>query len=273
MNRVISEGALDLVSLPGMPEINDLNYYDDRFYLTNSMLGKLKDSPAHLQAYLDGHREENAAFTFGDAVHKGILEPDKWDEIIVWDETMFPEPDKTLRTKANKEWLEGFKQKHEGKLVLHSKDYKSASRMVESFREKPEAVACLDNAEVELIALCEIEGVPMKCKGDIVKVGETIIDIKTSSSPLLEDFKQSCEKYGYYRQAALYTHMFNAKNFVFLVIDKAAPHPVFHYRVSKEKMEQGWREAIDLINQFKYYFDKDDLFGDKIEQAVTFGEL
>ena len=42
----IFNGVEESHHIVGMDMINDDNYYDDRSYFTNSMLGKLKEAPA-----------------------------------------------------------------------------------------------------------------------------------------------------------------------------------------------------------------------------------
>ncbi|MBC8295900.1 MAG: PD-(D/E)XK nuclease-like domain-containing protein, partial [Pelagibacterales bacterium] len=61
----------------------DKNYYADKEYITNSMLGMLNKSPQHLQRYFDGHREESPALNFGSAFHTMILEPHRMDDEVV----------------------------------------------------------------------------------------------------------------------------------------------------------------------------------------------
>jgi exodeoxyribonuclease VIII len=254
------------------PIINDDNYYDDRYYITNSMLGKLKESPAVLQEYLAGGGFlTTKALSIGDALHKSILEPDKFISTIkTWSQNDLPVPDKTMRTKANKDWLTKFVEDNPSMTILKDVEHDMVLKMRDSIIKKAEAYT---KGEHEYIALKEINGVAVKSKGDILhEDGETLVDIKTTGDCSLESFKESCEKYGYYRQAAMYCDMFERKKFAFLVVEKKAPFKVAYYEVSKSSMDKGRKEYMDLLEQYKYYF-KEDMFGDRVEEHLITGIL
>jgi len=248
--------AKEEASLAHLPTINDNNYYDDRSYISNSMLSMLNESPAKLQSYLNMEPQPAYnAFMVGDAVHKGILEPHKFNsQVTFWRQDMLPKPEKTLRTKENSVWLAKEKAQHPDKVMLSEKDYKEVNAMVSSVLSKPRCLELLEGANYELMALKSVEGIYMKSKGDIVRHDKTLVDIKTTKSININDFRESCENYGYWRQAALYAHMFNCDNFSFMCVEKTAPYPVAIYHVPKEKMEAGWNDLVRLIGLYKQYF-------------------
>jgi hypothetical protein len=259
-----SAGAHETGFLAGMPEINDDNYYDDRKYITNSMLSMLNESPAKLKAYLDSEKQKEVnAFVVGDAVHKGILEPEKFNKIMIWRTEDMPQPDKTLRTKENAVWLARLKANHEGEIILAEKDYALVKGMVNSIKSKPRCEELLSDAHYELIALRTVRGINMKSKGDIVRNDKTLIDIKTTKSIDINSFRESCDNYGYWRQAALYAHMFDCDKFSFICVEKTAPYPVAVYHVPHEKLQKGWEDVTRLIGLYKQYF---------IEQSLTISE-
>lgn len=254
----------------GLPFINDENYYDDKRYVTNSMLSKLYQSPDKLAAYLSGQKDFNEAFAIGDAVHKGILEPHKL-KMAVWDNSMLPSPDQTLRANVNKEWLNKFKEKNTDSIILTSKEYNDVMGMIDSINRREEVMSEIRGAKYETIALKWINGVPCKAKADIIQ-GSTIIDIKTTNNVELNDFKNSCIDYGYFRQAAFYLNMFNASKFKFIVVEKSAPYRVAMYEMSIESINKGWNEIVSLLETYKYYF-VEDLFGERISNNVIKGVL
>jgi len=261
------------VSLEECPVISEPSYYDDNSYITNSMLSLLNKSPMHLKEYLMGKKQESDAFSLGEAVHRGILEPDKFKQIVVWSERDFPKPDKTIRTKENRDWFNKFKHANEGKLLLSEGAYQTACEMIDSIYNKPDAYLEFADSDYELMALRKINGVPCKSKGDVVcRSSDYVKDLKTTKDSEIEAFKESCEKYGYYRQAAMYCHMFGKKKFKFIVVQKTRPYHVGVYEVSKEKLNQGWKEVKLLINLYKEYFT-DDPFEDKANNHVMTGTL
>jgi hypothetical protein len=269
-NRTVFDGVTEEHCLDDMPMINDFNYYDDRSYITNSMLGKLKESPQTLKEYLDsGVGISSTALIMGDALHKGILEPDKYKHnLVIWNEDMFPVKGKTLRTKENKVWLAQLQEMNIEKQLIHTKDFNTVESMIASIKGKPNAIKYLEDAVYEQISIAEINGVGMKSKGDILRNDEWLIDIKTTSDIRQDAFVDSCKKYGYYRQAAMYLEMFDKKRFGFLVVEKKAPYKVAFYEVTEESIQQGREELYVLLEEYKHYFRNEP---QKIDEALITG--
>jgi len=260
-------------ALPEMDYINDDNYYDDKTYITNSMLTMLDESPGKMQDYLDKkERLVINAFQIGDAVHKGVLEPEKYAGIITWSQDMLPQPEKTLRTKENAIWLAKFRASHQDSIVLSSKDHDQVEGMIESLTNKPKTLELLSDANYEQIALKFVQDVPMKSKGDIVRNDKTLVDIKTTANINIHAFAESCAKYGYYRQAALYSYMFNCTKFSFLCVEKKPPYQVAIYEVSEQKLKEGWQDILRLINRYKKYFLEQPT-SNQISQYIIEGTL
>ena len=57
------------------PDVTNEAYHADRSCVSVSGLKQLLRSPAHYQAYLNGHRKETPAMFLGPAVHARLLEP------------------------------------------------------------------------------------------------------------------------------------------------------------------------------------------------------
>lgn len=272
---MISKDADDAVSVGGLTPINDENYYTNNEYLSNSMLGMMKEHPDNLRAYMSGEREENDAFAVGDIFHKSILEPHKIKDVVTWDSSMFPQPDKTLRTKENRDWLNRFKaaNKAKGKTVLSKANYDQAIAMADRFKSIPELTSYLEGAKYELTAVKVIQGISCKSKGDIVHNDEWLSDLKSTSDASIESFRESCEKYGYYRQAAMYCHMFGKTKFRFILVEKGSLKTAV-YEVSEENLKRGWEELMELIQMYKELFlDFDPLEGNPVDNFVMRGVL
>lgn len=271
VSGLVFDGTTQFHSLAeGLPVISDDNYYDDRRYVTNSMLTKLNQSPNKLADYLKGIKDYSDAFVIGDAVHKGILEPHKL-KMAVWNNSMLPSPDQTMRANVNKEWFKKFQADNTDSIILHEKDYNDVMGMIDSINRREEVMQDIRGARYETIALKWVNGIPCKAKADIIK-GSTIIDIKTTNNIELNDFKHSCIDYGYFRQAAFYLNMFNADKFKFIVVEKNAPYRVAVYEMSLESINRGWNEIVSLLETYKYYF-VDDIFGEKLSVNIIKGTL
>tara|TARA_R100000734_G_scaffold19149_2_gene18631 strand:- start:7226 stop:7993 length:768 start_codon:yes stop_codon:yes gene_type:complete len=229
---------------------DDREYYADNSYVTNSMLSKLNKGPEHLQHYLDGGVEESPALNFGKAFHLYILEKDKYDT----DVAVF-----LGKTRRGKEW-EAFSKAHVGKTIISFKEALKIKEMEESLFSKKaikEALTDSDNS-YESVAIGNIYDTPCKGKADIVndKKG-MIIDLKTTQSVNPKEFRRSCYKYGYHRQAYFYKELFKANQFMFICVEKEPPYSVGIFHTSDEFIEQGQDEVIGLLEQYNDYFQDD----------------
>ena len=97
-----------------------------------------------------------------------------------------------------------------------------------------------------------------------------IIDIKTTSDKSLSSFKSSAYKYGYHRQAAFYLDGFQAKEFIFVVIEKKAPYNVGVYIAGEDFINRGRSEYFELLTIYNDYFLSSNK---KINTYIEKGEL
>lgn len=88
-------------------------------------------------------------------------------------------------------------------------------------------------------------------------------DLKTTASTTQKQFEQCIYHYNYDRQAAFYMDMENKSNFIFIGINKTAPHKIFKVPVKRggEIYNSGKAKYQELA--FKYWY----LFGD-LKQAA-----
>lgn len=78
----------------------------------------------------------------------------------------------------------------------------------------------------------ELYGVPFKMKADAM-VPNCIGDGKSTAAKTLDDFLKSCKKFGYWRQAVIYTRLSGIKKMVFWGVSKSFPHNIFYVDISK----------------------------------------
>ena len=229
---------------------DDQEYYADNSYVTNSMLSKLNKGPEHLQHYLDGGVEESPALNFGKAFHLYILEKDKFDEEVA----VF-----SGKTRRGKEW-DAFNEANLGKTIISFKEALKIKEMGESLFSKKAIKELLTHKDniCESVAIGEIHDIFCKGKADIVNKSKGIIvDLKTTQSVNPRDFRRSCYKYGYHRQAYFYKELFNAKEFIFICVEKEAPYSVGLFYTSDEFIEQGQDEVFNLLEHYDDYFQDD----------------
>ena len=109
--------------------------------VSNSMLGQLAQSPAHLQAYLRKPRETTLAMEIGTFFHELLLMMREPENIAVRDK------DIDFRTAAGKKW----KAEHEAKgmKILTKEEYDSIFGMRDSIMRNSRLRSALENGEPE----------------------------------------------------------------------------------------------------------------------------
>ena len=108
-------------------------------------------------------------------------------------------------------------------------------------------------------------GLPFRGKAD-AKKGTTIIDLKTTAN--IQDFEYSAKKYSYDLQAALYLDLFNADDFIFLVVDKRTLD-VGVYTITAGFIDSGLQKLQEATDAYKNYIMSDY----DLEQYTFYGEL
>jgi len=253
---------LNLSKVRKQIRITDNNYYTDLTHVTNSMLSVLNDKgPKGLQEFNKNIYSRSTAeyFVFGEAVHKAILEPDKFEsDYLCIAKDMLPFPESTLRKKENKEFVEDFKLINLEKTILSEADYNKVLDMKNAFYQIRECRDLIEGCDIEKIYTGEWDntGIRIKCKVDGVKEGCHIFDIKTTMNSNPNSFKDKCNEFGYIRQAAMYTYLTGIQNFSIVAIDKTFPHTVGIYNITEKSIAHGKAELSRLIEQYNTYFDK-----------------
>ena len=102
-----------------------------------------------------------------------------------------------------------------------------------------------------------IDGLAFRAKADAMK-GKTIIDLKTTSKGV-PNFKWSAKNFSYDLQAALYLSLFDADEFIFLVVDKDTKD-IGIFECSGDFIERGREKVRQAMNIYKhFYIDTDPL--------------
>jgi len=237
---------------------NDSDYYGDWEYTTNSQLGYVKRSPSYYWKMRNGGKIDGPALRFGSLVHTLILEPEKYSEnFVVFNPEDRPEKEKGMTSKMNKEWKKRLDLdcKEGRKYLMTMEQYELALKLKRKLNDCPEVKAILDNCETEVPKTWIDFNTMSKCKGKadiVIDGGDMLVDIKTTGKDVV-DFKKSAYRYAYHRQAAFYLDGFNAKEFVFIVIESNAPHQIGIFRCSENFIDQGRQEYIELLEKKKKY--------------------
>jgi hypothetical protein len=239
---------------------------------SNSQLGHLKRSPAHLIAELQEPKDARH-FAIGRAAHAAILEPDTFaTNYVVAQQCGAIKKDKERCSNggivyANGEWFCGVHGKGIGSQagpvsVLSERDHADILRMRESVLDHRSASKLTrGKGQNELSCVWIDPETGVKCKARLdrhspVVPGCAIVDVKTTEDASKASFYRSIYKWGYYRQAYFYLQA--AKHcglpaefgFIVVAVEKAAPYGVGVYRVIEAAVDAGEQEVKALLKTY-----------------------
>lgn len=223
---------------------------DDEFYygylgknaLSSSACKKLlKGKAEYLDSLLaDDDAKPNQAFREGGLFHLMALEPEKLDALKVVD----------VKTKASRIYKDAVE---EHGTVYTLKEWDRCWEWKESLYRLEKAKDIMLGCEHEIPEIVDVEGIPFRVKGDIVKKGAYLADLKTTRD--ISSFREASDMYGYDLQAYLYCKAFNLSKFIFIVIDKTTTE-VKIFECSDEFMLSGKRKLDQAVANYKEWFQK-----------------
>lgn len=210
---------------------------------SKSALDHVNRSSMHYKWWVDGgEEEETPALAFGSAFHCALLEPDRWctSYCVVPD---FGD----CRFKINKAARDEWRRDHAGWTEITFEDAKAIDGMVAAVRAHPLAGKMIRDGEAEITLRWNDEetGLPCKCRADYyVRRLSMAVDFKSAIDARKAAFRKAVSNYGYHRQDGFYRSGFAAieapiKHFVFVVVEKAAPHAVAIYTLGANALARG----------------------------------
>lgn len=236
--------------------ITNDNYYEDREYITASMVKQAMEGSKKKFDYAMQQTEPTEAMLVGSAFHAMMLEPDVFKRDYAF------EPSMDRRTKAGKEYISQWNMDNE-QIPNHipGKYEEMLINMQESLSKcdaynhlvKPEG-------EFEQIKLFELEGFKCKSKIDYYNPKENyIVDIKTCQKLDIESIVQSIKDYKYGIQAAFYLDGIKAHKFYFVFIEKRAPYDVvcIDFVSGLEQARSGYIAGLNNIDAFRKMGDNE----------------
>ena len=235
--------------------------YDDVFYygylgqhaLSSSSCKKLIESPKAYATSLTEGSPDSQALRDGRLTHLCVLEPHRLNEFTFVDGTKASKSFKLTAEELGKD------------LVYTNLELNKAQKIAKAVLANEEAAALLSGCEFEIPAIGEFMGLPFRGKAD-AKKGTTIIDLKTTAN--IQDFEYSAKKYSYDLQAALYLDLFDADDFIFLVVDKRTLD-VGVYTITAGFIDSGLQKLQVATDAYKNYIMSDY----DLEQYTFYGEL
>ena len=234
--------------------ITDDNYYQDREYISSSMVKQALQGSKKRFDYAMEQTIESEALLVGSAFHAMMLEPDEYKKLYAF------EPAMDKRTKAGKEYIATWKEENKDiPYHLPGKHEEMLINMQESLSNHPGYKELIGDGERETIKLFELQGTKCKAKVDYYDTKDNyIVDIKTCNSVNVDDIIESIKKYMYGIQAAFYLDGLKAHKFYFVFIEKKAPYDVVivDFVSGLEEGRKAYAAGIKNILSFKEMGDK-----------------
>jgi exodeoxyribonuclease VIII len=228
--------------------MENADYHALTSVVSKSHLDLVARSPLHYWArYVDPKRvepEPTAAMLLGTAVHTLVLEADQFAVRYV----AAPEGI-DRRYKAGKELFAEWEAQAAGRTVLTKADADLIQAMGRAVHGHPAAAYLLGlpgKAETTHMWTDEATGLECKCRPDwLLDDGSLIVDLKTTEDASPAGFGKSIAAYRYHVQAAHYlTGIERAtgrrpEQFIFICVEKKAPHAVAVYAADAEMVAAG----------------------------------
>lgn len=218
-------------------------------------LDQLRRSPAHYRAWAAGETEdeETEALWLGRALHTRVLEPELYAATYAL-QPYFGDGRKTEVKAAKAKWAE----KNAGREAVEPAMWARIEGMAAAILAHPLARELLTGGRAEVTLRWDDPETGLPCKGradywrpDI----DTAIDLKTCENASPEAFAKSVANYRYHVQQAHYCAGFAAlgyqvSNFVFVAVEKRAPHAVLVAMLDDAATERGeglYREEMETM--------------------------
>jgi hypothetical protein len=223
-----------------------------------SRLKLLKRSAAHMKYAMDNPQEPTPAMIIGSATHSAILEPD----LFVKEWGRIPEGDG--RSKAVKEAKAELIVQYGAGQILKPDVYDNILAMRDSVFGNALALDLLDDADTETshywneyVGDSLSNGRDVKCKARIDALpredslwSNCVVDIKTITDGSAKEFQRSVYNFSYHIQAQHYMTAAERGRFIFIVVERDAPHCVAIYELDDDALKLGYEDREFLLGQW-----------------------
>lgn len=225
------------------------------------ILDIIRAAPAKYRAWLAGvEEEETEALTFGKAFHMALLQPALFETTYVV-EPAFGD----CRKKDNKARRDEWRLVNADKLTLSPEDMTTIKGMVASVRAHPLAGRMVADGQPELTIRWADPDTGLECKARpdyYVRRLAMACDVKTTRDASFESFRRDAARHGYHRQDAFYRNAFAAvgapiDHFVFIAVEKTAPHLVALYSLDTDDIRKGYASVTNDMARFRECLETD----------------
>lgn len=223
--------------------------------LSQSALKEYARSPRHYAHSLVEAKEPTPALIFGQAFHAMM---DSLGQEGAKPFAVMPKVDG--RTKEGKAIKEQFAAENAGAIIVSEEEGERLYGMQKAALGNEAVCALLDECnDRELSLFGYNEGILCKSRFDMLS-GHTIVDWKTTEDASPQEVARSIRNFRYDLQASFYQSMANVckvevRRFVFVFIEKKAPHGIALYSISQRSLEKADYERVELMAKFKSCID------------------
>ena len=214
-----------------------------------SRLKQLKRSAAHMKYAMDNPQEPTQAMIIGSATHSAILEPSLF--VREWGRLPPGHGSSKIVKEAKAELIVQFGADH----ILKPNAYDNILAMRDSVLGNALSLDLLDGADTETSHYwTEID---VKCKARIDALpredsmwSDCVVDIKTTANASPEEFRRSVYNFSYHLQAQHYLSAAERARFIFIVVERDAPHCVALYELDEDALKLGREDREFLLGQW-----------------------
>lgn len=212
-------------------------------HVSKSNLDKLAVAPALYRYGLDNPSLPTDAMRTGTILHTAVLEPDRFK----FDYVAAPVCDR--RTSEGKALWSSFLLTAGDREVVTADEYERALAMRDAVYAHPAARKALtaNRWKIEASIFGELEGVPVRCRPDMLRTDHIVVDVKTTKNASPDEFAKSVANYRYHVQSAFYGDLIErvtgqpTRAFIFIAVETVPPYLVAVY-VASEPMTFKGRE-------------------------------
>jgi hypothetical protein len=239
---------------PGIYPGTPMDVYLSWRAASNTGLGKILRSPAHMVAADEEPFAESDAFRLGRGFHQCILEPDRFKAGFSAEPDLSKEPFASMaKPRSGKVYKEAVaRMQVAGKTVLKTEEMVDLVAMREAAFGHPKLKKVIEaTGAAELSIVWDDPATGVRCKARIdwhtpTYGGGACLDLKSTLDASPGAFERAIFNFGYHRQGALYVRGAKAvgletSHFVIGAIEKKRPYGAVLYR-----LKDGEREALRL---------------------------
>src|SRR5262245_33279620 len=192
---------------PGVYPGLSYDEYDRIRGINWSVLRRFKKSAAHARSEMIEPPEPSEAQEFGQAFHRLVLEPARFDQ----DYVLVPDDAPTRRSNAGKQWWAVYEEQTKGKTRLTSAQWQELQRLRDSLMRNALAAELLSEPKAlrEVVVVWDDQEAGERCQGrlDLVtrSVGRTVVaDVKTDMDASARKFSYHLDDYDWAGQIQWY---------------------------------------------------------------------